>query len=160
MLDRRETRYERIFDQLRELIEGRSPTALAAMATICALLHAKMPHHLWTGFYLVAPGDELHVGPYQGVVACQVLRTGGVCLRAVETKRPVIVDDVHSFQGHITCDPRAGSEIVIPVMDDGEVVAVLDIDAAERGSFSEADVAPLSRIVSLLDSLLSGLPRG
>ncbi|MCX7682495.1 MAG: GAF domain-containing protein, partial [Anaerolineae bacterium] len=73
-------RYERIYAQLQELIEGRSPNLIAAMATICAVLHHKMPHHSWTGFYFVHHGDELHVGPYQGPVACQVLRGGGVCL--------------------------------------------------------------------------------
>ncbi|MBS3784119.1 MAG: GAF domain-containing protein, partial [Anaerolineae bacterium] len=74
MIDRRRAgRYERIYDQLKELIEGKSPNLTAAMATICAVLHHKMPHHFWTGFYLVASENELHVGPYQGPVACQVL---------------------------------------------------------------------------------------
>ena len=92
--DKRLNRYERITDQLRGLIEGQSPNLLAAMATICAVLHAKMPHHFWTGFYFVADEDTLHVGPYQGPVACQVLKGQGVCLHCVRTKQPVVVADV------------------------------------------------------------------
>ena len=76
MIDpRRAGRYERIYAQLKELIEGESPGLIAAMATMCAVLHHKMPHHFWTGFYFVAPDREetLYVGPYQGTVACQIL---------------------------------------------------------------------------------------
>jgi GAF domain-containing protein len=123
------------------------------MATICAVLHAKMTHHFWTGFYLHDGQGILRVGPYQGPVACQVLAGGGVCLQAVQTQGPVVVDDVHAFPGHIACDPRSRSEIVIPWIAEGEVAAVLDVDAAEPGRFSADDVAPLSRIVGLLDSV-------
>jgi GAF domain-containing protein len=146
----REARYERIYDQLRGLIDGRSPGLRAAMATICAVLHAKMPHHFWTGFYFVAGEGELHVGPYQGPVACQILREGGVCLRAVETCAPVVVLDVEAFPGHIACDPRSKSEIVLPVLRGDEVVAVLDIDSDKPAQFTEDDVPPLERILSLL----------
>lgn len=147
-------RYERVYAQLQELIEGKSPNVLAAMATICALLHAKMPHHSWTGFYFVAGDDELHVGPYQGPVACQILKGRGVCLHCVRTKAPVVVPDVHQFPGHIACDARTQSEIVLPVMKDGDVVAVLDIDSAKPAEFSHADIAPLGRILSLLEPYL------
>ena len=82
MIDaRRAGRYERIYDQLEDLIEGNSPNLHAAMATICAVLHHKMPHHFWTGFYFVASDDRLHVGPYQGPVACQILEGRGVYQR-------------------------------------------------------------------------------
>ncbi|MFO8033927.1 MAG: GAF domain-containing protein, partial [Candidatus Bipolaricaulota bacterium] len=97
MEPRRESRYQRIYDQLQELITGNSPGLIAAMATVCAVLHHKMPHHSWTGFYLVAGPDELHVGPYQGPVACQVLRGGGLCMHSVNTRRPVVVPDVDAF---------------------------------------------------------------
>lgn len=150
MSDGRAARYERIATQLRELIEDRSPSLVAAMATVCAVLHAKMPHHSWTGFYLVVSRDELHIGPYQGPVACQILKGRGVCLRAVRTKAAVVVPDVHSFSGHIPCDSRSRSEMVVPIMKDGRVVAVLDIDSNELAQFSDADVAPLERIVALL----------
>lgn len=147
-------RYARIFEQLRGEIEGKSPSAVAAMATICAVLHAKMPHHLWTGFYFVAGDRELHVGPYQGPLACQILRGRGVCLHAVAERAPVVVPDVARFPGHITCDARARSEIVVPVMTEGRVIAVLDIDSAKLAQWTETDVAPLERILTLLEPFL------
>jgi len=155
MIDRRRSaRYERLHAQLRDLIKGRSPNLLAAMATTCAVLHGRLRHHSWTGFYLVAGEGVLHVGPYQGPVACQVLEGGGVCLHCVETRAPVVVPDVHAFPGHIACDPRAQSEIVLPVLKDREVVAVLDIDSHRPAQFDEDDVAPLMRIVELLGPYL------
>jgi len=154
MDQRRIERYERITRQLADLIADTSPSLTAGMATICAVLHAKMPHHFWTGFYFVAGNDELHVGPYQGALACQVLKGSGVCLHAAQTKSPVIVPDVSAFPGHLTCDARSKSEIVIPVLKGECVVAVLDIDAAVLSAFTDADVTPLTRIVRLLDPLL------
>jgi len=143
-------RYARICAQLQDLIVGKSPNLVAAMATISAVLHAKMPHHSWTGFYLVA-GDELHVGPYQGPVACQVLRGEGVCIKCWRTAQPVVVPDVHLFSGHVACDPRSRSEIVLPAVKQGRVVAVFDVDSHQPAQFSEADIAPLARILALLD---------
>jgi GAF domain-containing protein len=151
--DRRAARYERIHEQLRGLIEKKSPDLIAAMATICAVLHAKMPHHFWTGFYFV-DGTRLRVGPYQGSVACQTLQGGGVCLEAVRTAAPVVVPDVHAFPGHIACDARSKSEIAIPLLDDGQVVAVLDVDSDREAQFDDADVEPLTRILSLLTPYL------
>ena len=150
MDEKRAARYARIYNQLRSLIEGRSPNLLAAMATIAAVLHAKMPHHSWTGFYFVAPDGELHVGPYQGPVACQTLKGKGVCLAAARSGEPIVVPDVGEFPGHIPCDPRTRSEIVIPIMKEGKPVVVLDIDSTKLAAFSEEDVAPLVRISSLL----------
>ena len=151
MIDpRRPGRYQRIYDQLRGLIGPGSPNRTAAMATLCAVLHHKMGHHFWTGFYIVAGADELHVGPYQGPVACQVLTGGGVCLEAVRTGRPVIVPDVEQFPGHIACDPRSRSEIALPVMRGKTVITVLDIDSAQPAQFDEDDVVPLQRILELL----------
>ena len=155
MIDKKRAgRYERIHAQLQALVEGQSPNLLAAMATTCAALHAKMPHHLWTGFYFVAGEDELHVGPYQGAVACQVLTGRGVCLRCVQTGQPVIVPDVEEFPGHIACDARARSEIALPLKADDRVVAVLDIDAAKLAQFDEDDVSPLNGILALLQPYL------
>ena len=148
--EQRAARYERIYEQLRELIEGKSPTLEAAMATVCAVLHAKMPHHSWTGFYFVAGEDTLHVGPYQGPVACQVLRGKGVCLHAVETRGPVVIENVHAFDGHIACDPRSKSEIVVPLPREGAIVAVLDVDSDRPAQFTKGDIEPLERILSLL----------
>ena len=146
---KRPGRYERIYAQLKDLIEGKSPSLVAAMATLCAVLHAKMSHHSWTGFYFVSDG-ELHVGPYQGPVACQVLRDRGVCLHCVRTGQPVVVPDVAQFPGHIACDSRSKSEIVLPVKKGERVVAVLDVDSHNLAQFDEDDVAPLLKILSLL----------
>lgn len=151
---RRLARYDRIYTQLKELIEGRSPNLISAMATIAALLHHKMPHHFWTGFYFTAPEDQLHVGPYQGTVACQVLKDKGVCLHSVQTRTPVVVPDVEAFPGHIACDAVSRSEIVVPVFKDDTVAAVLDIDSKDLAQFDEDDIAPLEKILSLLTPYL------
>ena len=160
MIDsKRLARYERFYAQLKDLIEDKSPNLIAAMATICAVLHHKMRHHFWTGFYFVAGEDgdndiELHVGPYQGAVACQVLRERGVCLRCARTRQPVVVPDVERFPGHIACDPRSKSEIALLVMKEDQVIAVLDIDSHKPAQFDEDDVAPLTKILSLLQPYL------
>lgn len=151
---RRMGRYERIYTQLQGLLEEKSPNLLAAMATICAVLHAKLPHHFWTGFYFVATDDELHVGPYQGAVACQILKGRGVCLHCATSKQPVVVPDVERFPGHIACDSRSKSEIVLPVMKGEQVVAVFDVDADKPAQFDDDDVAPLARILNLLQPYL------
>jgi len=146
---KRAGRYKRIYAQLQDLIEDKSPSLVAAMARLCAVLHAKMSYHSWTGFYF-ASDSELHVGPYQGPVACQVLRDRGVCLHCVRTGQPVIVPDVAQFPGHIACDSRSKSEIVLPVMKENRVVAVLDVDSHKSAQFDEDDVAPLLKILNLL----------
>ena len=147
-------RYQRIYAQLEDLIEGKSPNLVAAMATVCAVLHHKMSHHFWTGFYFVVNVDELHVGPYQGPVACQVLRDHGVCLHCARTRQPVVVPDTKQFPGHIACDSRSKSEIALPVIKGGQVIAVLDIDSDKPAQFDEDDVAPLTKILSLLQPYL------
>ncbi len=151
--ERRQGAYERIYDQLGPLIRDKSPNLIAGMATLCAVLHAKLKHHFWTGFYFMAGDDELHVGPYQGSVACQVLKGKGVCLAAAQRKAAVVVPDVEAFPGHIACDSRSKSEIVIPLIKNGTVVAVLDIDSEKLAQFDDDDIEPLSRIVSLLERL-------
>lgn len=143
-------RYERIHAQLVELfIKNEDP--IARMATICALLHHKMPPFFWTGFYQL-DGDCLMVGPYQGPLACAVLESpGGVCWAAVNEKKSIIVPDVHAFEGHVACDARSKSEIVVPVREPaGNIVAVLDVDADELDVFSETDQVGLEAIVSLV----------
>lgn len=154
MEKRRAGRYERVYDQLTALVAGKSPSLNAAMSTICAVLHAKMPHHSWTGFYVPVSDDELHVITYQGPVACQILKGQGACLHAFRERMAVVVSDVASFPGHIACDPRTKSEIVIPVFQGNRVAAVLDVDSYEPDQFTDEDVAPLERIVSLLDPFL------
>ena len=143
MIDpKRPARYERIYAQLQELVEDKSPNLLAAMATIAAVLHAKMPHHSWTGFYYLAGPDEMHVGPYQGGVACQVLQGRG--LPAPRTPAPrSSCRTSSSSRAHRLRRPRQ-SEIVVPILKGEEVVAVLDIDSTRLAQFDEDDVAPSS----------------
>lgn len=150
MTDRLRDRYARIADQLAELYrKTQDPTA--RMATAAALLHHKQPHFFWTGFYRLRDG-ALVVGPYQGPLACAVLPgPEGVCWAGVTRGETVIVPDVEAFPGHVACDSRSRSEIVVPVRDaGGEIVAVLDVDSAEPDAFGEADRDGLERIVALI----------
>lgn len=123
---------------------------IAGMATMSALIHHGFGH-LWTGFYrVVESGRTLRVGPYQGTLGCLDIAIGkGVCGTAASTRRTVIVDDVSQFPGHITCDARSQSEIVVPVFDRrGAVMAVLDIDSDRTAAFDEVDRTALERIVT------------
>lgn len=140
-------RYRSIRSQLVELLAV-SPDPIARMATIVALLHHKQPRFSWTGFYRVVEGGDLLVGPYQGLLACQVLPAGvGVCQAALLQGHIVVVADVHAFPGHIACDNRSRSEIVVPVRDpSGVVVAVLDVDSTRPDSFDGVDAEHLEVI--------------
>jgi L-methionine (R)-S-oxide reductase len=143
-------RYERIFNQLEELLR-RTDNRIARMATIIAILHHKLPHYFWTGFY-IHTGNDLIVGPYQGPLACQVLeREKGVCWAGFLNKETIIVPDVHKFAGHIACDSRSNSEIVVPLADEeGHVWAVLDVDSKVLDAFSSIDQHWLEKIVRLV----------
>jgi L-methionine (R)-S-oxide reductase len=149
---RKRERYGRVVEQLRELfVSTRDPTA--RMATAAALLHAKMSGFFWTGWYLLRDG-ELTVGPYQGSLACLVLPAHqGVCWAGLDRGEPLIVPDVHAFPGHIACDSRSRSEIVIPLRDaSGAVVGVLDVDSERPAHFDDADRAGLEAIAALIYS--------
>lgn len=143
-------RYERIFDQLKELLK-RTDNRIARMATIASVLHHKMPHYFWTGFY-IHTNKDLIVGPYQGPLACQVLeREKGVCWAGFLNKETIIVPDVHKFPGHIACDSRSNAEIVIPLLDEKrQAWGVLDVDSKTRDAFSPIDQYWLEKIVGLL----------
>ena len=147
---RLDKRYERIYTQLRELLP-KSQDLTAHMATVSALLHHKMPHFFWTGFYLLKD-QRLVVGPYQGPVACQVLEgPDGVCWAGVLRKEVVLVPDVHRFPGHVACDSRSNSEIVAPLFTEGgDVWAVLDVDSQRLDAFSEVDASWLGKITQLI----------
>ena len=146
----RADRYRRIGVQLEELFEAvTDPTA--RMATAAAVLHHKMPHFFWTGFYLLRDG-ELIVGPYQGSLACMRLAPHtGVCWAGIDRCETVVVDDVHAFPGHIACDSRSRSEIVVPVRDrNGAVVGVLDVDSERAAAFDDVDRDGLEALVRLI----------
>lgn len=140
--------YAELRGQVDAVLEG-IDDEIAAMATISALIHNGFGH-LWTGFYrVVEPGRLLRVGPYQGTLGCMEIEFGrGVCGTAAAEKRTVIVQDVNEFAGHITCDARSRSEIVVPVFDASRnLIAVLDIDSEQRATFDEDDRDGLERIV-------------
>jgi L-methionine (R)-S-oxide reductase len=122
---------------------------VTAMATISALTHHAFGF-LWTGFYRLVEPTLLRVGPYQGTLGCLEIPVGkGVCGMAAREGRALIVHDVEAFPGHITCDARSRSEIVVPVFDrSGSLIAVLDIDSERRGTFDESDRAGLERVLS------------
>jgi L-methionine (R)-S-oxide reductase len=142
--------YHRIFLQLQELL-GKTQDIDSRMATVSAVLHHKLGMVLWTGFYSLKNG-ELLVKTYQGPLACQLLKKNtGVCWSAVNTQKSVIVPDVHQFKGHIACDPRAKSEIVVPVRDKkGIIIGVLDIDSKVLDRFDKTDAIELEKIIGLL----------
>jgi GAF domain-containing protein len=122
---------------------------IAAMATMSCLIHHGFGH-LWVGFYRLVDHDLLRVGPYQGTLGCLEIRVGnGVCGTAARDRRTVVVADVRDFAGHIACDARARSEIVVPVLDrEGRLAAVLDVDSERVSAFDEVDARWLERLVS------------
>lgn len=147
---KKQRRYQRLYLQLEKLLE-KSNNPIANMATIVAVLHNKMEFFFWTGFYLL--GDsELIVGPYQGSLACIKLKKDiGVCWAGINQKETIIVDDVECFPGHIACDSRSKSEIVVPLKNlKGEIVGVLDIDSKITESFDETDAKELEKILKLI----------
>ncbi|MCK4880563.1 MAG: GAF domain-containing protein [Bacteroidales bacterium] len=147
---KKEGRYTRIHKQLEALLP-KTEDPLARMATICAVLHHKMDHFFWTGFYMLKSG-KLVVGPYQGPVACQELENEkGVCWAALNAAAPVVVPDVHAFPGHIACDSRSKSEITLPVFNQkGEIVAIFDVDSDHPDSFSEVDKLSLTGMMEMI----------
>ena len=144
-------RYERLHKQIKDLLDKSSNNPFSDMATICAVLHHKMDYFFWTGFYLMDNGD-MTVNMYQGPVACQILeKDKGVCWAAYTKKETIVVEDVHDFPGHIACDSRSNSEIVVPLKNtSGNVIGVLDVDSSQKASFSEVDARWLEKILELV----------
>lgn len=143
-------RYKRIIEQLKELLDNDNGE-IAHMATINAILYHKFNTMFWCGFYLLR-NKELVVGPYQGPVACQKLeKNTGVCWAGINQQKPIVVPDVEKFPGHIACDSRSRSEIVIPIKQHGEIMGVLDIDSKELNAFDDTDRTYLEKIIALLD---------
>ena len=149
--DGRRDRYKRIAEQLAELI-AKTDDPAAHRATAAALLHHKIPGVSWTGFYLLKDG-ELVVDAYQGPVGCLVLeRNVGVCWAAIDKVETQIVSDVHGFPGHIACDERTRSEVVVPVRGaNARPIGVLDIDSHREAHFDEVDGEGIELIVNLLE---------
>lgn len=147
----REDSYRAAAIEIAAVLEGEGDQ-IARMATVSAMLAERFSHYFWAGFYLVDPKkpDELVIGPYQGSLGCLRIALGrGVCGTAAARRETIIVPDVHAFAGHIACDSRSESEIVVPVLDkDGRLIAVFDVDAAEMAAFDEVDARGLEAIMS------------
>lgn len=150
----KEELYQTLFPQLASLVEDESDT-IANMANISACLWETF-RFWWVGFYRVVQ-DELVLGPFQGPLACTRIRKGrGVCGTAWAKRETVIVPDVELFPGHIACSSASRSEIVVPVFNGDEVVAVLDIDSEHLATFDETDKLWLERIAALVSQCVSG----
>lgn len=140
--------YEALTPQIKALIEG-EPDLVANLANTVAALKEQFGW-LWVGFYVVK-GDELVLGPFQGPVACTRIRKGrGVCGTSWQQMKTLVVPDVENFPGHIACSSLSRSEIVLPVIRNGEVVAVLDVDSSELSSFDNIDQQFLEEIIELI----------
>lgn len=143
-------RYVALAEEIAAVLDG-EPNRVARMATIASMLAAGFDHYFWTGFYVVDPDkpEELVVGPYQGTLGCLRIAFGrGVCGAAAATGEIQLVPDVHAFPGHIACDSRSASEIVVPVFDsDGRLIAVFDVDATVPAAFDQVDAEGLERIL-------------
>lgn len=144
-------RYAEVEAEILAVLDG-EPDRIARMATVGSMLADAFDAFFWTGFYVVDPmrESELVVGPYQGTLGCLRIAFGrGVCGTAAATGRTQVVEDVNAFPGHIACDSRSASEIVVPVFDaGGALIAVLDVDATRIGAFDAVDAEALERLMA------------
>lgn len=141
--------YLELLPQIKSLIED-EPDLIANLANVTSALKQAFDSFSWVGFYLMK-GGELVLGPFQGKLACTRIKLGsGVCGTSALKKETIIVPDVEKFPGHIYCDPDSKSEIVIPIIKNGEVLGVLDIDSYRLNNFDETDKIYLEKIVNLL----------
>jgi L-methionine (R)-S-oxide reductase len=145
----KDIRFRDLARSLEALLEGETD-AVANLANASGLLAQSLERINWCGFYLWRK-SELVLGPFQGKPACVRIALGqGVCGTAAERRETIVVADVEAFPGHITCDPASRSEIVVPILEKGELRGVLDIDAPEKNRFDEEDRVGLERFVQVL----------
>lgn len=146
--------YQQLALQAKSLIDG-VDNAVGALGNVAALLKEELPYFYWAGFYVVRD-NRLQLGPFQGPVACYSIEKGkGVCGKAWEEAKTLLVPDVHQFPGHIACSSRSNSEIVVPVFNDkGEVAAVLDVDSEEFSAFDTQDRLGLEEIARIVAPFL------
>ena len=141
--------YALMRQQLAALCDGVT-SPLSNLANMAALIYHALPQLNWAGFYL-AKGETLMLGPFQGKTACVTIPFGrGVCGTAAQTREPQLVRDVHVFPGHIACDSVSASEVVIPLIQAGKVIGVLDLDSPVQGRFDEEDAHGLSSLCDIL----------
>jgi L-methionine (R)-S-oxide reductase len=151
----REDNYNLLIKQLTSLLEG-EPNPIANFSNASALLNQFLDRINWVGFYLMEEG-ELVLGPFQGLPACVRIPVGrGVCGTAAAQLKTIRVEDVHQFPGHIACDAASQSEIVIPMIDNGKLIGVLDIDSPEKNRFDELDQQKLEGFVAALMTVYKG----
>jgi len=147
------TMYRDLASALEGLTAGEED-AVANMASAAALIWETLPDLNWAGFYRNV-GGELVVGPFQGRPACIRIKFGeGVCGVAAETRQVQRIEDVHAFPGHIACDAASNSEIVVPIVRDGELLGVLDLDSPKHARFTEEDEAGCVRLAEILAKVL------
>ena len=142
--------YQELSRQLSALFEGQT-NWVTNLSQFSAFINDHMDRINWVGFYLTAAPEQLKLGPFQGRVACVDIEFGrGVCGTAAATGEIQLVDDVHAFSGHIACDARSNSEIVIPLYDNERLIGVLDIDSPELSRFTEQDATGLKLLCDIL----------
>lgn len=147
--------YRQLTAQAAALLSGEADR-IANAANLSALIYHSLPEVNWAGFYFY-DGRELVVGPFQGKPACVRIALGaGVCGTAAHTRRTQLVPDVHAYPGHIACDADSRSEIVVPLIGDGELVGVLDLDSPRVARFDETDRRGLESIAEVFVRSLSG----
>lgn len=150
----RAARYEELKSEIESIVAGETYRPARFASAACLLAEAFRPRFFWTGFYVVDPGkpQELVVGPYQGTLGCLRIPFGkGVCGACAESGETQLVSDVHAFPGHIACDSRSNSEIVVPVFDGaGKLAAILDVDSTEFDAFDAVDRSGLEAICATL----------
>jgi L-methionine (R)-S-oxide reductase len=153
MVDNKQQHYAQLAKQVEAIVAGEQDL-VANMANISAILYWALENVNWAGFYLVKEG-QLVLGPFHGQPACIRIPIGkGVCGTAVSENTIQIVEDVHQFSGHITCDTASNSEIVLPIHQNGQIIAVLDIDSPDIARFDIDDKSGLSQIVEILQATL------
>ncbi|WP_341504085.1 GAF domain-containing protein [Gallaecimonas sp. GXIMD4217] len=146
--------YAEMTQMMTGLISG-EPNLIANLANVSALLNEHLDDINWVGFYLLE-GDTLVLGPFQGKAACVRIPVGkGVCGTAVSEARTQRVQDVHAFPGHIACDAASNAEIVVPLVVNGAIIGVLDIDSPSQGRFDQGDEDGLNELVAALGAALA-----
>jgi len=144
--------YQSIIPQIQAIIEDETDV-IANLANICAALKQQFDW-LWIGFYLVKD-NELVLAPFQGPIACTRIAIGrGVCGRAWQQQQVIIVPDVDQFPGYIACSSASRSEIVLPMMKNGECLGVLDIDSSELNQFDEVDAKYLKQLIAMIENFI------
>lgn len=147
------TDYELLLEQAKAITAG-EPDLIANLSNLSALVYETLENVNWVGFYVTREPETLVLGPFQGKVACLRIPFGrGVCGAAAATRETQLVVDVHDFDGHIACDAASNSEVVVPLIVDGEVVGVFDLDSPSVGRFSQADADGLTKLGRFIEQL-------